>query len=137
MMWTNISVLLMMFFVSSCRSVERALICNEVDNYQVDETEVCIVSIRLNSCLCTTNFDINSWTSTNDFTHNALDYCDGFMGVRRDFALREIQPKFKALQRLRESSCQKVKSPVSKNSNKNITIQHMSEEREYSSHSLD
>lgn len=138
MMWMNIFVLSMMFFVSSCRSFERKLICDEVTQYQVKETEVCIVSIRFNSCLCADKFDLNSWSTINDFRQEPLDYCDGIMGVQKEFALKEVEPKFVALQRLRESSCQKTKShPQSKTLSTLTTTQKMSEVDVYYSHSSD
>jgi hypothetical protein len=128
----------MMFFVSSCRSFERELICKEVAKYQVNENEVCVVSIKFNACLCADKFDINSWSQITDFRQEPLEYCDGIMGVQKEFALKEIQPKFKALQRLRESSCQpRSKSPVSKNSNKNTSTPNPIVEEKFYSLSLE
>lgn len=139
----NIFVLSMMcLVVSSCRSVERTLVCNEVKKYQIDPTEACIVSIKFDACLCTSNFDVNSWSAETEFRKEPLEYCEGIMGVKRDFALAEIQPKFVALQRLRESSCnprkkEKVNLESLKTSSKPTSIQKMIEDAEYSSHSYD
>ena len=134
-MWMNTFALLMMFFVVSCRSFERELLCNEIDKYQVIETEACIVSIKYNACLCTSNFDVNSWTALEDYRKEPLEYCDGIMGVKRDFALAEIEPNFVALQRLRESSCQNPQR--SKTSSKSITTQNLSQDKRSYSHLLD
>lgn len=129
MTWMNIFVLSMMFFVNSCNSLERKAICNEVTKYQIKETEVCVVSIKNNACLCSDKFDVNSWSYSTDFRAEPLDYCDGIMGVRSKFALAEIQPKFKALQRLRESSCKpnQRKLQSSKTSSKLTMTQKMTE----------
>jgi hypothetical protein len=140
MTWMNIFVLSMMFFVNSCRSPERALICNEVTKYQVVENEVCVVSIKFNACLCADKFDINSWSQISDFKAKPLEYCDGIMGVQKEFALKEIQPKFKALQRLRESSCQTNRNQKSLNSkilSKPTTTLKMTEGEEYYLQSFD
>ena len=102
-----ITILLMTYFASSCRSVERALICNEVDKYQVKPTETCIISVSRDTCYCA-DFDVNSWSTTSDLRRNPLEYCEGIQGIKSEFAIGEIRPKFIALQRLRESSC-KVK----------------------------
>lgn len=102
----NIFALLMTCLVLvSCNSVERKAICGAVTSYQIEENEACIVSIQHNACLCAKKFDFNSWSENSKFRVEPLEYCEGLMGVNKDFALREIQPKFIALQRLRESSC--------------------------------
>lgn len=141
----NIVVLLMMCLsLVSCQTAERKLICNEVTNYQVKEGEACIVSIKFNACLCSNKFDVNSWSSPVEFRVEPLTYCDGIMGLNKDFALKEIQPKFVALQRLREASC-KPRTRSNKGTenlqkllslkilSKPTTTQEMTEEDEFSS----
>lgn len=103
-----ILLLLMIYVASSCRSVERQLICNEVEKYQIAPTESCITSIKFESCLCAP-FDVNTWSITGDYEKKPLEYCDGIEGVKVEFGVQEIQPKFIALQRLREESCRKRK----------------------------
>lgn len=119
MIRNSILILSTVFFASSCKSPERALICNEVSKYQVNETEACVTSVKHNACFCA-KFDVNTWNTLEDFREEPLDYCDGFIGVKNKFGIEEIQPKFKALQRLRTESCRKIKKDLSKISNKNI-----------------
>ena len=103
-----IILLSMIYFASSCRSPERALICKAIEDYQVRPTESCIVSVKHNTCYCA-DFDVNLWENTSDLRREPLDYCEGFQGVRIEFGQLNIKPNFKALQRLKEESCQKQK----------------------------
>jgi hypothetical protein len=49
--------------------------------------------------------DVNVWENQADLVEVELYECDGIHGVKATFAISEIQPKFTALQRLREESC--------------------------------
>lgn len=99
-------VLLTIFFVSSCRSVERKLICNEVTKYQVDET----TSYLYHKGHCySAPFDLNNWEILEDYKEVPVESCDGLQGVNVKFGIEEVTPKFTALQRLREESCRKRK----------------------------
>jgi len=88
--------------VVSCRSFERTLICNEVTKYQIDMTEGYFY--RRGHCY-KAPLDVNVWENQADLVEVELYECDGIHGVKDTFAISEIQPKFTALQRLREDSC--------------------------------
>lgn len=92
-----------LFAVVSCRSPERAAICHEVDKYQIDLTEGYFY--RRGHCY-KAPLNVNAWENQEDLVEVELFECDGIHGVKATFAIEEIQPKFTALQRLREESCQ-------------------------------
>jgi hypothetical protein len=97
-----ICVLLTIFFVSSCNTIQRKAVCNEVANYQVEETDSYFY--RKGRCY-SARFDINSWLILEDYTEVPLEKCDGLQGVKVEVAVSEIIPKFTALQRIRSEQC--------------------------------
>lgn len=92
--------------LSGCRSFERTLVCNEVAEYQIDMAEGYFY--RRGKCY-KAPLDVNVWENQSDLVEVELYECDGIHGVKVTFAIAEIQPKFKALQRLRKESCEPKK----------------------------
>jgi len=80
------------------------MVCNEVTKYQIDMTEGYFY--RRGHCY-KAPLDVNVWKNQTDLVEVDLSECDGIHGVKVTFAIAEIQPKFTALQRLREESCKR------------------------------
>jgi hypothetical protein len=97
-----IFVLLTIFFVNSCNSIQRKAVCNEVTNYQVNETTSFFY--RKGKCYAAP-FDVNNWEVLEDYIQVDLERCDGLQGVNIDYGILEITPKFTALQRIRSEQC--------------------------------
>lgn len=93
---------MMLFVLAGCRSLERKIICNEVARYQIEMTDSYFY--RKGHCY-KAPLDVNRWETKEDLIEVDLSECDGVHGVKATFAISEIQPKFTALQRLREESC--------------------------------
>lgn len=96
----------MLLGLIGCRSLERKAICNEVAKYQIEMTDGYFY--RKGHCYRAA-LDVNTWEDQEDLMEVELSECDGIQGVKATFAIAEIQPKFTALQRLREESCAKQK----------------------------
>src|SRR5690606_31317200 len=91
-------VVLLMIFLSSCRSVERTLVCNAVEDYSVGVIEACTYSHQFKGCYCY-DFDFESWSAVSDVRREDESYCDDLQGFKLDYSLQHIQPKIKALSR--------------------------------------
>lgn len=70
MMKMLITILLTTFFLSSCRSVERRVICGEINIYQIKPVPMCDISFQFNRCRCRC-FDYNQWTTISDINQCA------------------------------------------------------------------
>jgi len=99
-----ICVLLMTYFASSCNTIVRKATCDAIDSYQIEMTEGYFY--RKGHCY-KAPLNVNAWENQSDLVEVELPECDGIHGVKVTFAIAEIQPKFKALQRLRKKSCEK------------------------------
>jgi len=69
------TLLWMIFFLSSCRSFERQVICQEIDKYQIKPIPLCDVSFQFNRCRCRC-FDYNKWETLPD-----IKKCKNFQDV--------------------------------------------------------
>lgn len=101
-----ILLLSILYLLASCRSAERIAVCSLVDSMEIEPIEVCEVSVTLNACFCTPNYDFNTMEAVEPFIAFPLIKCEGIMGPVNTTILSEIQPNFKALQRLKEKHCQ-------------------------------
>lgn len=100
-----IMIALLMTFLTSCRSIQRTLVCNELQNHKINPVTLCDISIKFDRCRCRT-FDVNSWNSLSEAENFPLSHCDGLAGFKVDEIAGEIRPKIKAMYRLKENLCQ-------------------------------
>jgi len=63
-----ITLLSTIFFLNSCRSFERQVICKEIDLYQIKPVPMCDISFQFNRCRCRC-FDYNKWETLPDLKH--------------------------------------------------------------------
>lgn len=100
----RLTMILLMMSFASCRSFERQLICNKIDEYKISVSESCVFSPKHNTCYCS-EFDFDTWRVKGELRREPLDYCEGFQGFRTKEGLSNIQPNMTALKRLKEDSC--------------------------------
>ena len=100
-----LTIVLLTTFLVSCRSIERRMICSELDNYQIKPIEMCDINIKFYRCRCR-QFDFNSWEALSEPINHPLEYCDKLVGFNINDIAVEIKPKIKAMYRLKENLCQ-------------------------------
>lgn len=104
---------LLMIFLTSCRSVERRVICAEIRKQEIAPVEMCDIQVDTDvfenlvsaRCRCR-QFDINSWTALTEPVNHPLWHCNHIAGYRLEAIATEVRPKVKALYRLKENLCQ-------------------------------
>lgn len=101
----KIMILLSMISLTSCRSVERRLICAELKKQEIDPVEMCDINIKFDRCRCRM-FDMNSWNALSEPINHPLSYCDGMAGYKLNDISLEIRPKVKAMYRLKANLCE-------------------------------
>lgn len=107
------TILLLMIFLTSCRSVEQRVVCSELRKQEILPTEMCDIKIELDAfdnlvearCRCR-QFDMNSWTALTEPVNQPLSYCNNIAGYRLEAIALDIRPKVKAMYRLKENLCQ-------------------------------
>lgn len=104
-MFRIITILLMTFFLSGCRSVERRLTCAQIEAHQIPHVEFCDISFKFNRCRCRM-FDMNSWEPTTEPIDYELEYCEGVAGPHLADIARDVRPNVKALAQLKRNLCE-------------------------------
>jgi hypothetical protein len=97
-------MLLMTFFLSGCRSVERRITCAQIKNHQVPQNMFCDVSFKFNRCRCR-QFDMNEWEAVGDPIDYPIEECEGIAGYFLEDIARDVRPNVKALANLRRNMC--------------------------------
>lgn len=92
--------------LAGCRSVERALVCNDLEKYSLGTHEVCSYSRTFNKCKCK-QVHIDSWTEVTEFQEYPLHHCDDLLGIKAKTWGEEIGPNLRSLNHLKEERCQK------------------------------
>lgn len=99
-----VTMMLLMISLVACRSFERALVCNEVEENKLGELLMCHYSVKFDKCKCKM-MDLDNFAEITNLVEYPLDYCDGLAGFKVDTWSEEIGPKLKALSRLKEERC--------------------------------
>lgn len=100
------TLVLMIFFLSGCRSLERKLICAQLEQHKIRPHELCDISFSPTPrCRCR-QFDFNSWEALGPAENFDLTYCQGVVGFRVSDVTSDIKPNIKALYKIKENLCQ-------------------------------
>lgn len=101
----RITILLLMSSLTSCRSFERQVICQQIAEHQIKPVQLCDISFQFNRCRCR-NFDFNSWTALDKPVDHPLEYCEGIAGFPLETIASDIRPNVKALYTLKGNLCE-------------------------------
>lgn len=99
------TILLLTIFLVGCRSIDRRMICKQLDEYAYSPVTLCDISFKFNRCRCRT-MDINSWNAMSDAIDLPIEACDGIAGYKMEDIANDIRPKTKAMFRLKGNLCQ-------------------------------
>lgn len=102
----TVTTIALMISLVGCRSFERSLVCNEVEENKLGELLMCHYSVKFDKCKCKT-IDLDNYSEVTGLAEYPLSYCDGLAGFKTDTWGENIGPKLKALNRLKVERCQK------------------------------
>ena len=100
----TVIMMLLMISLVGCRSFERALVCNEVEENKLGEMLMCHYSVKFDKCKCKM-INLDNYTEITSLTEYPLSYCDGLAGFKTESWGEDIGPKLRALSRLKEERC--------------------------------
>ena len=103
----TITILLLTIFClsfSGCGTVERRIVCKQIDSHQIPDVEYCDISFSKNRCRCRM-FDMNEWEPVGDPVNHPIEYCERIAGPRLDDIATNVRPQVKALAQLKRNMC--------------------------------
>lgn len=100
----KIIIATLMISLVGCRSVERALVCNAVEDNYIGEMEICEYSHTFTQCRCKL-IEFDTFRELTQMQDYPLSHCDGLAGFKVNDWGKEIGPKLRALSRLKEERC--------------------------------
>lgn len=95
----------LMISLVGCRSAERVIICNEINNNTLGVFEICEFSWTFNQCRCK-KIDLDNFKEVSEMQDYPLSYCDGVAGFKAAEWGKDIGPKLRALSRLKVERCE-------------------------------